>query len=147
MVTGRFISEDPIGFAGGINRYAYAGNSPINHRDQLGLQFDFWNNPVMDSVSHLPAVCEGGLFNFAGGGTQGGGEAATGFYGAFQLQDASISLKGRKPKLAPKYSEGILLEGGATVGDSGPKYTAGGGAVYEPNGSSGFALTEGLVFG
>jgi RHS repeat-associated protein len=35
---GRFISEDPIGFAGsGPNFYAYAGNSPMNLVDPLGL--------------------------------------------------------------------------------------------------------------
>lgn len=33
----RFISEDPIGIAGGINTYAYAGNDPLNHRDPSGL--------------------------------------------------------------------------------------------------------------
>lgn len=34
---GRFISEDPIGLAGGLNLYAYAQNSPMNHRDPTGL--------------------------------------------------------------------------------------------------------------
>lgn len=33
---GRFISEDPIGLQGGINRYAYAGSDPINGRDPSG---------------------------------------------------------------------------------------------------------------
>ena len=32
------ISEDPIGLAGGINPYVYAGNDPINASDPLGLQ-------------------------------------------------------------------------------------------------------------
>jgi RHS repeat-associated protein len=34
---GRFISEDPIGFYGGPNFYAYAGNSPVNYYDPSGL--------------------------------------------------------------------------------------------------------------
>lgn len=33
-----FISEDPIGLAGGINPYVYAGNDPNNSSDALGLQ-------------------------------------------------------------------------------------------------------------
>ena len=35
---GRFISEDPIGFAGGdINLYGYVGNRPLAYKDPLGL--------------------------------------------------------------------------------------------------------------
>jgi RHS repeat-associated protein len=35
--VGRFISEDPIGLAGGLNQYTFAGNDPINGRDPFGL--------------------------------------------------------------------------------------------------------------
>lgn len=39
-VLQRFISEDPIGFAGGVNFYAYADNNPITYSDPLGLCSD-----------------------------------------------------------------------------------------------------------
>ena len=35
--AGRFLSEDPIGFQGGPNFYAYVGNSSVNFADPLGL--------------------------------------------------------------------------------------------------------------
>jgi len=34
---GRFISQDPAGWIGGINRFAYALNSPLNFLDPFGL--------------------------------------------------------------------------------------------------------------
>jgi uncharacterized protein RhaS with RHS repeats len=35
----RFISEDPIGFAGGDpNLYAYVADNPVNYLDPLGLE-------------------------------------------------------------------------------------------------------------
>ena len=34
--TSRFISEDPIGLAGGYNLYAYVGGDPVSRRDPLG---------------------------------------------------------------------------------------------------------------
>ena len=44
--TGRFISEDPMGFDAGVNFYAYVENNPINYIDPSGLCKEpnrFWN--------------------------------------------------------------------------------------------------------
>ena len=35
--TGRFTQEDPIGLAGGINLYGFAGGDPVNFSDPFGL--------------------------------------------------------------------------------------------------------------
>ena len=52
---GRFISEDPIGLAGGVNQYAYAGNDPVNNTDPTGLEC--WS-----ILQHIVGdiVCSGG---------------------------------------------------------------------------------------
>lgn len=38
--TGRWMTEDPIGLAGGENLYAYCGNDPVNAVDPMGLSPD-----------------------------------------------------------------------------------------------------------
>jgi len=34
--TGRFLTRDPIGYDGGVNLYAYVGNSPLTRIDPAG---------------------------------------------------------------------------------------------------------------
>ncbi len=50
---GRFISEDPIGFAGGVNKYVYVSDDPINWIDSFGLfQFQYsagYHLPTQDA--------------------------------------------------------------------------------------------------
>ena len=36
-VTGRWLSNDPIGISGGLNQYVFCGNNPVNARDPSGL--------------------------------------------------------------------------------------------------------------
>jgi RHS repeat-associated protein len=36
--TGRFTQEDPLGLAGGLNLYGFAGGDPINYSDPFGLK-------------------------------------------------------------------------------------------------------------
>ncbi|MGH8544311.1 MAG: RHS repeat domain-containing protein, partial [Gammaproteobacteria bacterium] len=46
--TGRFLSEDPIGLAGGMNPYAFGANDPVNLRDPDGRcplsRLRFWGS-------------------------------------------------------------------------------------------------------
>jgi RHS repeat-associated protein len=55
--TGRFISEDPIAFDGGINFYPYGLNTPINLRDANGKSAAAVAIPVSEGVGTL--VCFG----------------------------------------------------------------------------------------
>jgi RHS repeat-associated protein len=42
----RFVSQDPIGLAGGLNTYAYVENDPLNGRDPSGLRNTRDTDPV-----------------------------------------------------------------------------------------------------
>ncbi len=51
--VGRFVTKDPIGFGGGINVYAYVGNSPINLSDPYGLFHDGVRDYYGDERNYL----------------------------------------------------------------------------------------------
>jgi RHS repeat-associated protein len=57
----RFVSEDPIGLAGGMNTYAYVGNDPVNGRDPSGLAQDwycytYWTGLFAATVQCVPVT-------------------------------------------------------------------------------------------
>jgi RHS repeat-associated protein len=58
--TGRFTSEDPMGFIDGANRYVYCGNNPVNIVDPFGLAwYDNWHYEGRDAHnSNLPSSPE-----------------------------------------------------------------------------------------
>jgi len=63
--SGRFYTEDPLGFRAGINFYAYVDNNPINANDPTGLV----TNDPMDSFSkrmlRMPGQLFAGAIDFA----------------------------------------------------------------------------------
>ncbi len=50
--TGRYITADPIGLAGGINLYAYVGANPVNLMDPMGLMMGLHTCPYGDKCPH-----------------------------------------------------------------------------------------------
>ncbi|MBF5005255.1 RHS repeat-associated core domain-containing protein [Diaphorobacter caeni] len=54
----RYITQDPLGFMGGIHMYAYAGNNPLRNIDPLGLREAFAKyGPPAPEVNTV--VCDG----------------------------------------------------------------------------------------
>jgi RHS repeat-associated protein len=80
----RFVSQDPIGLAGGMNTYAYAGNDPVNHRDPSGLYGGTGTDPIiLDTVTvtcnrGYDPVCDASLASWLYRYFQGKGTMRTG---------------------------------------------------------------------
>jgi hypothetical protein len=93
--TGRFLSEDPLGLAGGINGYAFSSDDPVNGADPFGLCTIYKGNTneivreagegeVVEGEDGRPIKCHNGSWSYAGGdggggsgGGAGGGAAPT----------------------------------------------------------------------
>jgi len=53
---GRFMSNDPIGYADGLNMYAYVGNDPVNYRDPMGLSGEEGDDDGVSPAEPEPTV-------------------------------------------------------------------------------------------
>jgi RHS repeat-associated protein len=54
--TGRFLTRDPIGYAGGINLYSYVTNNPTNYTDPSGLTGEELVLPALGSTAAAAAA-------------------------------------------------------------------------------------------
>ena len=100
--AGRFLTRDPIGYAGGLNLYAYCGNNAVNDSDPSGYAdaisaYNYWMGVAVDGESQ--------------GGVAGNAQAA----GA-SLMTACIDFFGARNVQAAATASGTAAGNGDTAG-------------------------------
>jgi RHS repeat-associated protein len=111
--AGRFLNEDPLGFMGGINKYGFVRNSPLNWVDRFGTSASSCecqepNRNRMSLSRRMSLVGFGSLHVILGGSKIGlalGAEAetvglATPIAGYFAVQGAGNFVQGMTEILA-----------------------------------------------
>ena len=130
--VGRFLSPDPIGYADGLNLYAYVGNDPVNFIDPTGLlaerglhtagrAYDLVSGTVVGGVNALRTDVADGLdaaLVYARENDRGirlGGDAA-GFLGVGVRYGGGLTLNPSTGVIAYDLHFGTGVGLGATIG-------------------------------
>jgi RHS repeat-associated protein len=142
--AGTFTQGDPIGIAGGLNLYGYAGGDPINYSDPFGLS-ECEKIPGEDERR----ACETRVAGEGEKETQAEGGSCAAAWGIFGLSlGGDIALGGTVTVGVRALSRGGVLLARATANAShGAALLASGGAVATQLGWStkGVAATQGLT--
>ena len=106
--SGRFTQEDPIGLAGGLNLYGFAGGDPVNFSDPFGLCVEPASCALalVAGTSSLTISASGVAVTAAGAAVAGIGTAAgAGIYSVYQSISEGKSYYGITNDIARRASE------------------------------------------
>ena len=125
--TGRFLSEDPLGLAGGLDLYGFSSNDPMNGADPTGLQVYSLLEIVVEGygdewAAYMAVVRSGAYLGFGhtgpGWGLQSQPVSADLLWGSFVAKalfygggHGSPSLPARPPKPQQPAQRGLAAAG------------------------------------
>lgn len=127
--TGRFTQEDPIGIAGGLNLYGYAGGDPISYSDPFGLwcedDGDPCPGPIGQVVAQVNANMSAAVANLAIATAHVAGEITDAATGLVSLMKAALGRDENNQELSTGARVGSAALGLATaLGGAGDRAAA-----------------------
>jgi RHS repeat-associated protein len=143
----RWVNQDPIGEAGGMNLYGFVGNSPVNYVDPYGL-YD-WSDYIRDYAAGWQMVKDAGSWAerlFTGApGDMVPNDGYTGYRGGSQMTDPlAKDAKGNDATADVMFNLGTTVAMAAIGGPEGEGGELLGGAIKCENASRGFKSFEDL---
>jgi RHS repeat-associated protein len=117
--NGRFLSEDPAGLAGGLNRYSYAGGNPVLFGDPLGLcriEVRFLPAGPLGIGNHgiILVIDPDGSTSYYRGGPSSGGPSNSGSSGTKQSSQGTSGASGASSNSSSGWGP-IVTDSGAYV--------------------------------
>ncbi len=127
--TGRFTQADPIGLAGGLNAYGYAGGDPVSYSDPFGLwcedDGDPCPGPIGQVVAQVNANMSAAVANLAIATAHVAGEITDAATGLVSLMKAALGRDENNQELSTGARVGSAALGLATaLGGAGDRAAA-----------------------
>jgi RHS repeat-associated protein len=113
--TGKFLTQDPIGLAGGVNLYSYAGSNPVAYTDPFGLM-----ECTIYDRSDCPVITFKGAFGLMPIGLKAKGVvgALEGSFGPMGAAEGSVTFGTGRPRFSGRLVSGVEGTLGAKGGSA-----------------------------
>ncbi|HSU93715.1 MAG TPA: RHS repeat-associated core domain-containing protein [Gemmatimonadaceae bacterium] len=147
--SGRFTQVDPIGLAGGLNAYGFAGGDPLNYSDPFGLTCEIAGNCTQSELSGDLRTVPGGVvfLGIVGSGSLpgAGAMAATGLVA--NIHKKTLGTYATRGGVFGTMGWAGGIQGGYSTSEAAFNGISGGGCVTGGTGLSGGPCASGNASG